>query len=595
MLSRAYKLRFRRRLRVQKRQVEELGAQAEQQLEAKFFKRLERLTAVRRFVAGWLLLVVLLTGSLVAQNRALSSYYQTPQPIPGGTYTEGVLGSFTNANPIYATDLVNASVSRLLFSGLLRYDDQNHLVGDLAESWTTNERGTVYTIKLRPDATWHDGRPVTSQDVLFTYQVIQSPDAKSPLFNSWQDVTVDAPDNLTVTFTLPNSLASFPYSLTNGIVPKHLLDNVVMADMRTVPFNTADPVGSGPFMWQAIQVTGGSLDNRQENIALRAFPDYYGGAPKLSSFVVRSFRNSQALINAFEKREVNAIVGLSEIPQQLQDEANLRAYNMPLTAQVMTFFRLSHPLFQDTKVRQALVAAIDVPTTVASLSHAAAIVREPLLHNQLGYDPRFRQGGFNPAHAGGLLDEAGWAMASDGFRYKDGVRLAFTLSTQTSGEYGRIAERLREQWRAVGVDVTIDQAADDITFQSTLAFHTYEALLYGISVGTDPDVFVYWHSSQADVLAPLRLNFSEYKSGMADAALESGRTRADAELRAVKYQPFLQAWQADAPALGLYQPRFLYITNVKVFGLEEHDINADDDRFANVHNWMIRTAYKTPD
>lgn len=595
MLSRAYKLRFRRRFRLQRRQVEEFGAQAEQHLETNFFKRLERLAQVRRFVISWLLLVVLLIGCSIAQNRGLSSFYQTPQPIPGGTYTEGMLGSFSNASPIYATDIVDATVSELLFSGLMTYNDKNQLVGDLAESLTANDRGTVYTAKLRPNLTWHDGKPLSAEDVVFTYHVIQNPDADSPFFNSWQGVQVAAVDPLTVTFTLPNSLASFPYSLTNGIVPKHLLDGVVMADMRTVSFNTANPVGSGPFMWQAIQVTGGSLDDRQAQIALRANPNYHGGQPKLSSFVVRSFRSAQELIGAFEKHELNAIVGLTEVPEQLQDDGSLRRYSMPLTAEVMTFFRIGHPLFADSRVRQALVRSIDRASVLSTLTYSTIDVREPLLKGQLGYNPAFAQAAFDPVAAGALFDQAGWAAGSNGMRQKDGVPLGFQLTTQTGGEYDRVAHNLKEQWRRVGVDVEVLTAPDTATFQSTLANHSYEALLYGISIGPDPDVFVYWHSSQADVLAPVRLNFSEYKSGTADIALASGRTRADPALRAIKYQPFLQAWQADAPALGLYQPRFLYLTRQPVYGLTEHSINSDADRLVNVHNWMVRTAYKTPE
>ncbi|MGH7158205.1 MAG: peptide ABC transporter substrate-binding protein [Candidatus Saccharimonadales bacterium] len=595
MLSRAYKLRFRRRFRLQKKQVGELGAQAEQHLENNFFKRLERLIHVRRFVLSWLLLVVMLTGVSIAQNRSLSSYYQTPQPIAGGTYIEGMLGSFSTANPIYATDLVDATVAELVFSGLMTYSENNQLVENLAESLAVNDRGTVYTVRLKPNLTWHDGRPLTAADVVFTYQVIQNPDADSPLFSSWQGVQVAEVDPLTVSFTLPNSLASFPYSLTNGIVPKHLLDGVVMADMRTSLFNTANPVGSGPFMWQAIQVTGGSVDDRQTQVALRAFPGYHAGQPRLSSFVVRSFRNPQTLITAFEKQELHAIAGFDEVPEQLQGEEGLRRYNLPLTAEVMVFFKNSLPPFNDAKVRQAFVRGTNTVNVINSLSYATVPVREPLLRGQLGFNPGFRQSGYDPAAAAGLLDQAGWSVGADGIRSNDGAPLTFQLTTQEGGEYDRVARELQQQWRKIGAEVEVITVPSGATFQSTLANHSYEALLYGISVGVDPDVFVYWHSSQADVLAPIRLNFSEYKSATADASLEAGRTRADPALRAVKYQPFLQAWQSDAPALGLYQPRFLYITRQQVYGLTEHTINSDADRLTNVHNWMIRTNYKTPE
>jgi ABC-type transport system substrate-binding protein len=186
-----------------------------------------------------------------------------------------------------------------------------------------------------------------------------------------------------------------------------------------------------------------------------------------------------------------------------------------------------------------------------------------------------------------MLTEKGWLVGKDGLRFKDGRPLVFNLHAQDNPEYARVARLLQSQYRAVGVDlkVTLDDASD---FQSTLSRHTYDILLYGISLGEDPDVFVYWNSQQADARLTDRLNFSEYKSGAADAALQAGRTRLDPALRSVKYQPFLQAWQADAPATGLYQPRFLYITHGNVYGLNEHKINVEVERFNNVHNWMIR-------
>ena len=130
-------------------------------------------------------------------------------------------------------------------------------------------------------------------------------------------------------------------------------------------------------------------------------------------------------------------------------------------------------------------------------------------------------------------------------------------------------------------------------FQNSVADHSYEALLYGISIGSDPDVYVYWNSSQADIRSGNRLNFSEFKNTTADTALEAGRTRRDPAIREVKYRPFLQAWQQEAPALGLFQPRMLYITNGPVFGLTDHSINTPIGRFNNVENWQIRLAKVT--
>jgi len=591
---RALRLRFRRRLHMRRQQVGEFSAQAEQRLEDDFFKRLERLGMVRRFVLTWSLLLVLLIGAVITQNRSLSGYYQPLAPVPGGTYTEGILGAFTNANPIYATDLVDTSVSHLLFAGLMTYDQNNQLVGDLADGLTVDAASTTYTVHLRPKLTWQDGRPLTSADVVFTYHVIQNADARSPLYNSWQGIRVAAPDPRTVTFTLPNPLASFPYSLTTGIVPEHVLARVPMADMRSSAFNSTSPIGAGPFQWQAIELTGSSIDSREEHIALRSFAGYHAGKPKLNSFVIRTFRGTDQLIKSFQKNEVNAVVGLTQVPDELQGDTSMRTYSLPLTAQVMVFFRNSQPVFGDTRVRQALVAAADTNAIMSSLSYATRLVREPFLPGQLGYNFQYQQPGHDLARANALLDQAGWVPRKDGFRYnKDGVQLSFQLYAQVNSEYGQVARMLAQQWKVVGVNVEV-VTQETATFQNTLSLHSYDAVLYGISVGADPDVFVYWHSSQADPRAPVRLNLSEYKSGVADASLEAGRTRLDLALRSVKYQPFLQAWQADAPALGLYQARFLYLTRGPVYGLEEHPINSDAERFTNVQNWQIREGRKAP-
>lgn len=585
MVTRAFKLRVRRRLRMRKLQVEELGQQAEQQLERNFFRRLERLADVRRFVATWLLLLVLIAGCIVGQIGALRGYYQMPAPIPGGTYSEGVLGAYTNANPLYATGPVDLSVSKLLFAGLLTYDQQNNLVGDLAKDWTVDARGTTYTVHLKPSLTWHDGKPLTAADVVFTYDVIQTPDAQSPLNPSWRGIQVKQVDPLTVTFILPNSLSAFPYSLTNGIVPKHILGDEPVTALRTLAFNTTKPIGAGPFKFNTLEVTGGSADTREESIAFDPFEGYHAGRPKLDRFVMHAYRNKQQLMDSFKAKEINAMAGLTEVPRDIQP-GDARIYNMQLTAAVMTFFKMGEGILADAKVRQALVRATDRDTIIKNLQYATMPVREPILQDQIGYNPAYVQPGYDISVANALLEESGWKMTKEQIRRKGGRPLFFSLTVQADSEYEDVALQLKQQWRKAGVDIEII-AQDSSEFQTTLAAHSYEALLYGISIGKDPDVLVYWDSSYA-VRAENRLNFSEYRSSVADAALQAGRTRSDAALRAIKYQPFLQAWRDDAPAVGLYEPRYLYISHTTVHGLEEHELNAGVERLKNVHNWMVR-------
>lgn len=593
MRLRLLRLRFRRRFHIGQKQVGSIGSQTEKGFDQHFVKRLGNLTApVRRFVGAWILLLVLLIGALFVQNMDLSGYYQQLRPVPGGIYNEGILGTFTNANPLYAANDADTSISRLMFSGLFTYDDQNKLVGDLAQSYSVNDTGDTYTVHLRPHLTWQDGQPLTSADVVFTYQTIQDPDAQSPLRNSWENISVSAPDPQTVVFKLPGTLASFPYTMTNGIVPKHILENVPPAGLRSADFNTVHPVGAGPFAWQAIQVSGNDPSVAEEQIALVPFANYGRGAPKLREFIVHVYVSRAKLIQAFRSGQLTGAAGLDGVPKELEGMGSLEVHSPLLTAENMVFFKTSSGILSDINVRKALVEGADRQAILESLGYPTHAVREPLLMGQLGYDPSLVQSGFNPSAASKLLDKDGWKVGKDGIRSKSGQQLSFTLTAADTAEYRSITRQLHSQWEKIGVNlkVTLQESPD---FQNTLTYHNYDAILYGISVGADPDVLAYWDSSQASPQSPTRLNFSEFKDVIADSSLEAGRSRLDPTLRVTKYKPFLEEWQKEYPALGLYQPRSLYLTNGPVAGLSDNAINSAAGRFDNVQNWEIREARVT--
>jgi len=592
MIDRTTRLRWRRLFRRQYRQMESMSVQAEENLERHFFKRLGHLTRVRRFVISWVLLLVLLVSGAVAQLRGLGQYYQVVAPAPGGTFTEGTVGMFTNANPLYATGAADSAVSRLVFSGLMRYDQKNRLVGDLAEKIDVDERGVAYTVTLRRKLRWQDGKPLTTADVLYTYQTIQNPDARSPLFSSWQGVKLEVRDERTIVFTLPGALGAFTHSLTNGIVPKHVLENTPPSQLRTARFNTVSPVGSGPFKWKTIEVTGTSQEEREERVGLVPNEYFYRDPAKLQQVVIRTFRDEKHMIKAYEQGELNSMVGLSSVPDNLRSSAEIREYNIPLTGAVMVFFKTTQEPLSNIKVRQGLVRAVDVPGIVNGFGYPVIVTHGPLLTSQVGYDKQLIQLPFEQTAANILLDESGYRRGSSGMREKDGKPLTFRLYAQNSSEYATVTAGLQKAWQAVGVATEVVLQSDS-DMQGVVSRHDYDAVLYGISLGTDPDVFPYWHSSQADPRSVNRLNLSEYRSTAVDKALEAGRTRSDAAVRAFKYRPFLETWRVDAPALSMYQPRFLYVTRGEVFNFEPRTLNSITDRFSNVENWMIRKEKAT--
>ena len=584
---------MRRIVRRRQKQVEAVAEAAEKSLDTNFVGRFDRIVKVRRFALGWLTLTALATICTVVQTVNLGAYYQTTQPVPGGTYNEGMVGAYSNANPIFATGAVDVAASQLLFAGLFRYDDRNQLVGELATGYQVDPTGKHYTISLRPGLTWHDGKPLTAEDVAFTYRLIQNPDVRSPLQASWQGITVRATDKLTVVFDLPNVYSAFPHSLLTGIVPKHILSGVPAAQLRSDPFNTVRPVGAGPFMWQALEVKNATdPDKIVSLVALQHFSKYASGEPLLSAFVLHAYGSKEEMVTAFHNREINAMTGLNSIPELLQDDDSVRATSFASTAAMMTFFKTTEGALSNATVRKALVQGANTDKVINNLDYVTRPVRSPLLMGQLAYDPAYAQATFNAAGAKAALEADGWVRGNDGIRTKDGQRLAFRLYAEDTDENQRTVSSLVRDWHFLGAEVTpVLQSQTD--FQTTVQFHTYDALLYGISIGPDPDVYAYWDSKQADIRSTARLNFSEYQSTVADGALEAGRTRLDPELRVVKYKPFLQAWQADAPALGLYQPRFLYITRGTVYGLSDRTLNTDADRYDSVVDWQMRTAKVT--
>jgi peptide/nickel transport system substrate-binding protein len=586
------KKRFKKRFRRRRKDAVILGQQADQKIEHLLIRRFDRLISVRRFVLLWTCLLLILILSGIYQAKALSKYYQSLQPVAGGLYSEGLIGSFTNANPLYSSGAVDTAVSHLIFPGLFKYDTNNALVGDLAKDYKLDESQKRYTVHLRHDLQWQDGYPITANDVVFTYKTIQNIEAQSPLYSSWQSINVSKLDDYTVNFDLPNALSAFPYSLTNGIVPEHLLKQIPPEQLRSAPFNI-NPVGSGPFRWKFIEVTGSTPETRQQRINLVASKRYYNGKPKLDGINITSFNNDEQMIASFQKKQISAMSGLDNTPGSLSDDKSIQTYTNPLTTSVMAFFNNSRPPFDDVNVRKALILATNRNEFTNLFEQPVRLSDSPLLRGQLGYDKTLVEPGYDLAAANQVLDQAGWVVGGNGIRSKNGKPLSLNLDSQGTPNYTKAAKYLQQSWSKLGVKVTVNYFSGDELQSLVISNHDFDVLLYGISIGVDPDVYAYWDSSQASITSQGHLNLSEYKSTPADQAIESARTRADPAVRAVKYKAFLTQWTKDLPAMPLYQPNYLYISRGPVFNFERTSSNSRGDRFYNVDQWMIRQQRKT--
>jgi peptide/nickel transport system substrate-binding protein len=589
ILDKPTKLRIRRVFKRRKRIVATTTQEVSEQFDTHFVSRIDRLLRIKRFIIGWLLLVALLVTANVFQTLALSGLYQEDRPMSGGTYNEGMVGTYSNANPLYAAGAIDTAVSRLIFAGLLKYDANNNLVGDIAKDYSIDETGRTYVVNLRQDIMWHDKTPLTADDVVFTYQLIQNPDAYSPLRAAWQGVEVSKVNNYAVQFTLTSPFAPFAHSLTTGILPKHIIGTIPVTQVRSHSFNTIQPVGSGPFVFKTLQFGSAEIGKTGSLISLTRNYNYHNGAPKLENLILHTYDTEQQLVNAYEKREINAMAGLKAVPKGIADSTDTNVHSFQTTAAMMVFFKTTGGVLADASVRKALVYGTYRAEIIRTLNQNLKPVRQPILMGQVGYDPQLIQPKYDATMANKLLDDAGWIKNNSGVRTKNGQVLSFRLYASNNSISRAVINQLKQTWQPLGVNVQ-PVFQDTTDFQTTLELHTYDAVLHGISIGADPDVYAYWHSSQADPVSGGRLNFSEYKSSIADTSLEAGRTRHDTTVRALKYKPFLKAWQDDAPAVALFRPRIYYITRGTVNGLNEHLINTDADRYYSVSDWSILTA-----
>ena len=552
-------------------------------------RRLTNVIEVRRHVTLWLSGIAILILMVGLQLMWSQNSYTTETGAKGGVYAEATLGPIDTLNPLYAKTSSELSASRLIFSSLLSYDTSGHLNMDAAKSMTVSPEGTTYTVTLRQGVKWHDETALTARDVAFTLDLIKNPDARSPLRLQWQDVTVKVIDDMTLTFTLPSVYAAFPHALTFAILPKHALEEVAPSGLRENAFSLS-PIGTGPFELSLLQ----SADNRK--IAnMTAYDSYFKGRPKLDRFEIHAFNSYNDVVTALQTGQVTAasIVDTSWLKQTKSFTISSPAVNDGVYALLNT----SQPNLKDVAVRQALQRGLNTQKLRESVAPGQYALSLPFVYGQLSDDPSLQSAGYNQAEAARLLDSAG-SKLDGAVRKKDGQPLTLNIVTTDNSEFKKSVEHIEKDWQSLGLTVTVtvfdtsDPKEDFV--QNVLQPRAYDVLVYELSIGADPDVYAYWHSSQ---IGPRGLNLSMYSNGVADDALTSARARIEPNLRELKYKAFARQWLADVPAIGLFQSNIKYVSRNQSTTIEpDQKLVSPYDRYANVIYWTAgkTSVYKTP-
>jgi putative periplasmic oligopeptide-binding protein of oligopeptide ABC transporter len=556
-------------------------------------RRIENVRLVMTEIMIWLAAIALLIAGLGIQYSWNSQGSKKDGAKSGGVYVEGVIGNISTLNPLLAASEPEQAVSRLLFSSLYNYDVTGALHTDLAESMTVKD-DKVYTIKLR-NAVWHDGKKLTAEDVVYTINLIKNPQVRSPLRVNWLDISARAIDDSTVEFMLPAVYAGFSHALTFPVIPKHILQSVSPSSMREADFSS-NPVGSGPFAVKRVQTS----ESTSSTDVVRMEPNtkYYGAVSTLSRLELRAYGNESLLVKAVNSGEVSAASGLS---LSAADNIKSKQYSTKhwlLNKGVYLLMNNRSQTLQDARVRQALRYATDTSSIRATVGDNVARLDTPILQSQIAQKLPAAPD-YNLDKAKALLKEAGWTYNQGQWKGKDGRPLTVAVTTSSGrDEYKKIVDALKQQWSKLGVDVQlreIDTSSTTTSFvQSVLQPRDYDALLYELELGADPDVFAYWHSSQASASG---YNFANYSNRTVDNDLVGGRSRTNSALRAAKYIQFVNQWLNDAPAIGLYQSVGSYVLNNGASIVEPRgSLNTMNDRYADVTTWSTGKAsvYKTP-
>lgn len=551
---------------------------------------------VRRTIALWVLSIGILiaaTGVQLLWNRA---EYLEPAPARDAIYAEAVPGIVDNLNPMYASSSAEDAVARLVFSRLMQYDTKGQLNYDLAKGVAVSEGGKVYTVTLRDDVWWHDGAKLTAQDVMFTIALLRNPATRS-IVTDWVDtsIKVELVDEYTVKFILPTTYAAFEHALaTFSILPEHILKTIDASAIRENPYSVT-PIGSGPFMVKLLQDEG-DADAERKVVYLSRNDRYYNGQAKLQRLQIHAYPDEESILVALETNEVNAAAGLSYEAAQRVNKDMYAIDTQPTQGGVYAFFNTESALLSNKDIRRALQVGTDTQAVRDAIGPGIPAIELPFTDAQIGADvPKVPA--YNIEAAKKILDDAGWILEGN-VRKKDGAELRLNVVTAKEVEYERVIENLTGQWRKLGVilDARIVDPRDpsENFVQSVVQQRNYDVLLYNIFIGRDPDVYAYWHSSQATARG---LNLSNYADSTSDDALVSARSRLENDLRNAKYVSFARQWVADAPALGLYQTSALYArSNSTVSFTDETTLVSAGDRYSSALYWSVgeRLVYKTP-
>lgn len=547
-------------------------------------KILRSFSIAEKAVFYFFALIFIFSGAILFGK--VNNSFLVEVPTLGGTLTEGVIGNPRFINPVLAISEADKNLTALVYSGLVRITPEGEIENDLADEVVISDNHLTYTVHINPKVRFHDGVPVTADDVIFAISKITDPVIKSPKRGNWDGVMVDKVDDQTVSFTLKEAYTPFIYNLTIGILPKHIWKNVTNDEFSFSQFNTL-PVGSGPYRVERVERNSGGIPDFYE---LSPFENVMGKTPFIKSLVFQFYPSEAELLDIYSQRALDSISGISPDKIGQLDIDGSRVVSSPLPRIFAVFFNQSQSkALLNKEVRQALDLSSPKEKIVEEVFGGyATLIDGPLPAGVSRNKPPLEE---RLETAKALLAKAGWRMneESEVLEKKTGgatIPLSFSISTGDAPELQRVAGELASTWQKLGAKVKVLVFETGDLNQSVIRPRNFDALLFGEVVGRDQDLYPFWHSSQR---TDPGLNIALYVNGRADKLLENARASKDPQEIEKYRKSFEEELEADKPAVFLYTPSFLYVVPERVKAISLGTLSVSQDRFLGIRDWYIET------
>lgn len=539
-------------------------------------------------------LIVLILAVITLGWRFYMTTSQT-EASRGGSYTEGLIGSPNLINPILATSDVDRDLARLIYAGLMKFDENGNLIPDLASAYNIDASQKIYTFELRPNLKWHNGENITAEDVIFTFNSLKNPEFKSPYRTSFNGVNVSKVDDVTVQFTLDKPMSSFLSLLTIGLVPEHLWYSIPAVGAPLSDLNIK-PIRAGPYKFKSL--TRDSSGNIK-NYNLTAYNDYHNNTPFINDLTFKFYPDYETAVTALQNKNVEGLIYLPNQYKNTLASNSLKLYNLHFPQYTAVFFNpANNSLLNDVDFRRALALAIDKDRILNEvLNGDGQTLATPILPGTLGFDSELKAENHSPDKAKELLEKLGWHTSPDhAFRVKtnknakadDPVEeLSIKLTTIDQSDNTKIISLIKEAWESIGIKTELEIISKDRIRQDVIETRNYQALVFGEVLNNASGPYPFWHSSQTKYPG---LNLSIFSNKEIDRNLEIARGAGDDTAKIEALKNFQKKLLELNYSIILYNPTYTYPTASKIKGLDSLQfINAPADRFNNINTWYIKT------